>query len=195
MDIAANDIKKTLRMQALARRDGLDAASRARISAGLAQAAGALRLAPGSVVSGFWPIRSEIDPRPLMDALAGSGARFCLPAILDRTTIVFREYVPGMPLVDMGFGTKGPGAEAPVLDPDLMLVPLAAFDPAGNRIGYGAGHYDRAIARLHAKGRFPRPIGIAFDCQRVDAVPAEAHDAPLGEILSESGLRRFPLSP
>lgn len=194
MHSAARDIKDRLRAQALARRDALDPGFRARVSAGLAAAAGALGVAPGSVVSGFWPIRSEIDLRPLMAALADGGARLCLPAILDRTTIAFREYVPGMPLVDMGFGTKGPGAEAAILDPDLMLVPLAAFDAAGNRIGYGAGHYDRAIARLHAKGSVPRLIGTAFDCQQVEAVPAEAHDAPLGEILSESGLRRFPLA-
>jgi len=193
MHPAATETKDRLRTQALARRDGLDPGLRAQISAGLARAAGGLGLAPGSVVSGFWPIRSEIDPRPLMDALAEGGARLCLPAILDRATIVFREYVPGMPLVAMGFGTRGPGAEAAILDPDAMLVPLAAFDGAGNRIGYGAGHYDRAIARLHARGRVPRLIGTAFDCQQVDAVPAEAHDAPLGEILTESGLRRFRL--
>lgn len=194
MDAVAKDIKDRLRRAALGRRDALDPAFRAEVSARLAEAAGALGLAPGSVVSGFWPIRSEIDLRPLMAALAARGARLALPAILDRATIVFREYVPGMPLVDMGFGTRGPGAEAAVLDPDAMLVPLAAFDAAGNRIGYGAGHYDRAIARLHQKGLRPRLIGAAFDCQQVDAVPAEAHDAPLGEILSETGLRRFPLT-
>lgn len=195
MDIPANEIKKTLRAQALARRDALDPVSRAQISDGLAGVAAALGIAPGSVVSGFWPIRSEIDPRPLMAALAREGIRLCLPAILDRATVVFREYPPGAPLVDMGFGTRGPGPEAAVLDPETMLVPLAAFDAAGNRIGYGAGHYDRAIARLHAKGRLPRLIGLAFDCQQVEAVPAEPHDARLGEILSESGLRRFPLVP
>ena len=194
MDAVAKDIKDRLRRAALGRRDALDPAFRAQVSARLAEAAGALGLAPGSVVSGFWPIRSEIDLRPLMAALAARGARLALPAILDRATIVFREYVPGMPLVDMGFSTKGPGAEAAVLDPDAMLVPLAAFDAAGNRIGYGAGHYDRAIARLHQRGLRPRLIGAAFDCQQVDAVPAEAHDAPLGEILSETGLRRFPLT-
>ena len=194
MDAAAKETKNTLRARALARRDALDPGFRARVSARLADMAEEIGIAPGTVVSGFWPIRSEIDLRPLMATLAGRGARLCLPAILDRTTMVFRDYVAGMALVDMGFGTRGPGAEAAVLDPETMLVPLAAFDAAGNRIGYGAGHYDRAIARLHARGMRPRLIGIAFDCQRVDAVPAEAHDAPLGEILTESGLRRFPLS-
>ena len=90
--------------------------------------------------------------RPLMFALREQGARLCLPAILDKHTIVFRELVRGAPMVDMGFGTVGPHEEAEVLDPAIMLVPLAAFDARGHRIGYGAGYYDRAIARLHDKG-------------------------------------------
>lgn len=129
--------------------------------------------------------------RPLLFALRESGARLCLPAILDNTTIVFRELVRGAGLVDMGFGTAGPGEEAEVLDPTLMLVPLAAFDGRGHRIGYGAGYYDRAIARLEAKGAPPRLIGIAFDCQQVERVPDEPHDVIIPEILTESGLRRF----
>ncbi|RIK86408.1 MAG: 5-formyltetrahydrofolate cyclo-ligase [Hyphomicrobiales bacterium] len=193
MDAAAKELKKTLRGAALARRDALDPAWRADASLAMAAAADTLAIAPGTVVSGFLPIRSEADLKPLMAALAQRGARLCLPVILDRATIVFREYLAHRPLVDTGFGTSGPDADAAVLDPAVMLVPLAAFDAQGNRIGYGAGHYDRAIARLHAKGLAPRLVGVAFDCQRVDAVPAEAHDVRLGECLSESGLRRFPL--
>ena len=78
-----------------------------------------------------------------------------------------------------------------MLDPDILLVPLAAFDDRGHRIGYGAGHYDRAIARLIDAGRAPRLIGIAFNCQEVDRVPDEGHDVVLSEVLTESGLRRF----
>jgi len=116
------------------------------------------------------------------------GARLCLPVVLDRETIVFRDLLRGAQMVDTGFGTAGPGEEAEILDPALMLVPLSAFDGNGNRIGYGAGHYDRAIARLRAKGKTPRLIGIAFACQEVEAVPAEPHDAPLDAILTEVGL-------
>ena len=129
--------------------------------------------------------------RPMMFALREHGARLCLPAILDKHTIVFRELVRGAPLVDMGFGTVGPHEEAEVLDPDIMLVPLAAFDGRGHRIGYGAGYYDRAIARLQEKGKEPRLVGIAFDCQEVERVPDENHDVVIPEILTESGLRRF----
>lgn len=185
--------KKQLRREALARRDALDLGYRIEAALGLVEAAGAIDVAPGMVVSGFWPMRSEMDLRPLMAALRENGARLCLPAILDKETIVFRELLRGAPMIDMGFGTLGPGPEAEVLDPALMLVPLAAFDAVGERIGYGAGYYDRAIARLESRGLAPRLVGVAFDCQQVDRVPAEAHDRRLRFLLSESGLRAFPL--
>jgi 5-formyltetrahydrofolate cyclo-ligase len=94
-------------------------------------------------------------------------------------------------LVSTGFGTVGPGADAAVLDPDIMLVPLSAFDRTGHRIGYGAGYYDRAIERLWQKGLDPQLIGIAFDCQEVPSVPAEPHDVRLDAILTESGYSVF----
>jgi len=188
---SAKDLKKQLRSQALARRDSLDRGWRATMSQRMAAAADRIAVNSDAIVSGFWPIRSEVDVRPLMLALGDRGARLCLPAILDRTTIVFRELVAGAPLIDMGFGTLGPPESAEVLDPSVMLVPLAAFDARGHRIGYGAGHYDRAIARQNAAGRAPRLIGIAFDCQEVERVPDEPHDVVIPEILTESGLRRF----
>ncbi len=186
-------LKKALRAEALGRRDALDPEWRIEASLRIADAGAALLpIEPGTVVSGFWPMRSEVDVRPLMFSLRERGARLCLPAILDRTTIVFRELVRGAPMVDMGFGTHGPGPEAAVLEPALMLMPLAAFDARGHRIGYGGGYYDRAISRLHAAGREPRLVGIAFDCQEVPRVPDEPHDVVLGAVLTESGLRNFP---
>lgn len=184
-------LKKALRAEALARRDGLDPVWRAEIALRIANIAGALVEEPGTVVSGFWPMRSEVDVRPLMAALRDLGAVLCLPAIIDRTTIVFRELVRGAPLVDMGFGTMGPGEEARLLEPSVMLVPLAAFDSRGHRIGYGGGYYDRAISKLRAKGHTPRLVGVAFDCQEVEHVPEEVHDIVIPEMLTESGLRSF----
>ncbi|WP_374828093.1 5-formyltetrahydrofolate cyclo-ligase [Pseudochrobactrum saccharolyticum] len=139
-------------------------------------------------VSGFWPIRSEIDPRPLMRVLEARGMTLCVPAILDKQTIEFRTLSFGDTLVETGFGTMGPPADAPVVDPDIMLIPLAAFDRAGNRIGYGAGYYDRAIAALHHKNKHPLLIGVAFDAQRVDHIAHEPHDVALNYILTETGL-------
>ena len=184
--------KKQLRKEALARRDALDPFWRIEASLEMAETArDSIAFEPGAIVSDFWPMRSEVDVRPMMFALREHGARLCLPAILDKSTIAFRELVRGAPLVEMGFGTHGPGEEAEVLDPDIMLIPLAAFDGRGHRIGYGAGYYDRAIGRLQDAGKQPRLIGIAFDCQEVSEVPDEPHDVVIPEILTESGLRRF----
>jgi 5-formyltetrahydrofolate cyclo-ligase len=188
MDTTA--LKGDLRKGRLAARDAIPAEERIEKSLTIAShALGVIPVAPGTVVSGFLPIRSEVDTRPLMDHLRERGARLCVPAILDKTTIVFRELVRGAELVPGTFGTVGPGLEAAELDPDIMLMPLSAFDAAGHRIGYGGGYYDRAISRLHEKGLKPRLIGIAFDCQEVASVPAEPHDVKLDAVLTESGYR------
>ena len=186
--------KAALRKERLALRDAMTPGMRLAASLAMRDHAGdVLEFVPGQVISGFWPIRSEADVRPLMERLRERGARLCLPAILDRQTIVFRELVPGAAIVETGFGTTGPADDAPVVDPDILLVPLSAFDKTGHRIGYGAGYYDRAIDRLRAKGLKPRLIGIAFDCQEVASVPAEPHDVALDALLTESGLRIFGL--
>ncbi|RLP28429.1 5-formyltetrahydrofolate cyclo-ligase [Mesorhizobium sp. YM1C-6-2] len=189
------ELKRELRREALARRDALDPSFRIEAALEMTEfARNSIEVEPGAIASGFWPMRSEVDVRPLMFALRENGARLCLPAILDKTTMIFRELVRGAALVDMGFGTAGPGDEAEALDPSIMLVPLAAFDTRGHRIGYGAGYYDRAISRLTDAGHAPRLIGIAFDCQEVPTVPDEPHDVIIPEILTESGLRRFTAS-
>ncbi|MGB3415951.1 MAG: 5-formyltetrahydrofolate cyclo-ligase [Mesorhizobium sp.] len=186
------ELKQHFRKEALARRDNLDPVWRIEQALHISETmSAAIAVEPGQVVSGYWPMRSEIDVRPLLYSLAERRARLCLPAILDKTTMVFRELVRGAPLVAMGFGTFGPDATAEVLDPAVMLVPLAAFDARGHRIGYGGGFYDRAIERLVGAGKPPHLIGIAFDCQEVERVPEEPHDVMLAEILTESGLRRF----
>lgn len=188
--------KARLRGERLAARDALTQAERQQKSRAMTEhGASAIPLTPGAVVSGFMPIRSEADIRPLMEALRTQGARLVLPVVLDRETIVFRAFEVDAPLVRTGFGTTGPGEDAQVLDPDILLVPLSVFDGHGQRIGYGAGHYDRAIARLHGKGRVPILIGVAFDCQEVPSVPAEPHDVPLHAVLTESGLRWFSAQP
>ncbi len=188
--------KSRLRGERLAARDALTQAERQQKSRAMTEhGASAIPLTPGAVVSGFMPIRSEADIRPLMEALRTRGARLVLPVVLDRETIIFRAFEVGAPLVRTGFGTTGPGEDAQVLDPDILLVPLSVFDGHGQRIGYGAGHYDRAIARLHGKGRVPILIGVAFDCQEVPSVPAERHDVPLHAVLTESGLRWFSAQP
>ncbi len=184
-------MKAQLRKERLELRDRIPAETRIEYSLAMATFGEALAFEPGAVISGFLPIRSEADIRPLMARLRERGARLCLPVVLDRETIVFRELLPGAELVSTGFGTRGPGPEAAELDPDILLVPLAAFDGRGHRIGYGAGHYDRAIARLRQKGLDPRLIGIAFACQEVAHVPFEPHDVRLEAVVTENGMRTF----
>lgn len=186
------ELKAQMRAERLALRDAIPPEVRIEKSLAMAEHAGeAVAFDPGTIVSGFMPIRSEADIRPLMGRFQARGARLCVPAILDKQTIVFRELVRGAPLIATGFGTSGPPADAAVLDPEIMLVPLSAFDDRGHRIGYGAGYYDRAIDRLRQKGMHPKLIGIAFDCQEVAHVPDEPHDISLDAILTESGLRFF----
>ena len=185
-------LKAQLRAERLALRDAIPTDERIDKSIAMAEHAGqAIAFDPGTIISGFLPIQSEVDIRPLMVRYRARGARLCVPAILDKLTIVFRELIPGAPLIPTGFGTAGPGEDAAVLDPAVMLVPLSAFDRRGHRIGYGAGYYDRAIDRLRQKGLNPKLIGIAFDCQEVAHVPDEPHDICLDAMLTESGLRLF----
>jgi 5-formyltetrahydrofolate cyclo-ligase len=184
--------KARLRGERLAARDALTPLERQQKSEAMTvHGASAICLAPGAVISGFMPIRSEADIRPLMETLREKGGRIVLPVVLNRETIVFRAFEADTLLVKTGFGTAGPAEGADVVDPDILLVPLSVFDGQGQRIGYGAGHYDRAIARLHGKGQTPVLIGVAFDCQEVPSVPAEQHDVPLHAVLTESGLRWF----
>ncbi|WP_413710199.1 5-formyltetrahydrofolate cyclo-ligase [Rhizobium sp. Rhizsp82] len=188
----SKQLKADMRAERLSLRDAIPAEMRIEKALSMADHAGeAVAFDPGTIISGFLPIRSEADIRPLMARFQARGARLCVPAILDKQTIVFRELLRDAPLIATGFGTSGPGPDAPVLDPDILLVPLSAFDARGHRIGYGAGYYDRAISLLRQKGRKPRLIGIAFDCQEVAHVPDEPHDISLDAILTESGLRFF----
>ncbi len=194
-EFAKDDVraaKKALRGQILAHRDGLPAAKRIEKSLAICEHASSnVDFAPGTVISGFFPIRSEVDLRPLMDRLRQRGARLCLPAVVDKTTIEFRQLLRDGDLIETGFGTIGPSPNAQCLNPAIMLVPLSVFDPVGGRIGYGAGYYDRAIERLCQLGIVPALIGAAFSCQEVEKVPLEAHDRLLDAIVTEDGYRAF----
>jgi 5-formyltetrahydrofolate cyclo-ligase len=168
----------------LARRDALDPAFRAHASRAVADRALALdAVVSASRVAGFWPIRTEIDPRPLMLALAARGARLALP-VVDHPLLRFRAWRPGKALVSRGFGLSEPGEDVPEVAPDVFLVPLAAFDRRGGRIGYGKGHYDRALAAARA-ARSILAIGLAFAVQEVASVPVTAHDEPLDIVVTE----------
>jgi 5-formyltetrahydrofolate cyclo-ligase len=139
----------------------------------------------GTVVSAYWPLGDEIDPRPLMLALHSLGHRLVLPAIRAAgEPLDFRAWQPGEPLVPAGFGTQEPAATAPSVAPSVLLVPLLAFDAAGYRLGYGGGFYDRSLALLHAAGD-TLAVGLAYADQQVAAVPRGATDQPLDLVVTE----------
>jgi len=150
-----------------------------------------LATAPGTIISGYSPIRSEIDPVPLMRALATHGARLALPAVMARgKSLAFRAWSPNDRLMLGPLGILEPSPAAAEVIPDIMLVPLAAFDRAGHRIGYGAGHYDFTLAHLR-KLKHIVAVGLAFAAQEIMAVPALPHDVALDYVLTEKELLDF----
>ena len=140
----------------------------------------------GPVVAAYLPIGSEIDPRPLMRRLEREGAKLALPCVQDDGSMIYRHYKRGDPLEKRGFGLLEPGHEVPEVKPTLVLAPLLGFDRSGNRLGYGKGHYDRALQRLRAQGRV-FVCGLAYFGQEVEALPAEPHDVPLDWVMTERG--------
>jgi 5-formyltetrahydrofolate cyclo-ligase len=177
--------KVELRAAALARRNALTPEHRLTAAEAIAARAFPVDLLPVSIVAGYSPIRSEIDPLPLLQALARRGARLALPVVVARDRpLIFRSWSADTTLVRGYFGILEPPPDAAVLEPDVVLVPLAAFDRAGHRIGYGAGHYDRTFAQLRRSKSFVA-VGMAFSVQEIPQVPALQHDAPLDYIATE----------
>ena len=182
----ANPSKAELRAAALARRDALSPEERSHAAQAIAARGLPFGLASGMVISGYSPIRSEIDPMPLMLTLAAQGARLALPAVTARgQALVFRAWSPNDRMVLGGLGILEPSPAAAELSPDVMLVPLAAFDRVGHRIGYGAGHYDYTFVHLR-RSKPVMGVGVAFAAQEIEAVPALAHDVALDYVLTET---------
>src|SRR3954451_19292884 len=181
------ETKDALRQEVFERRDALDRGWRRQASRAIAERALALpELRDATPVGGYWPIRSEVDPRPLMEALLGRGQDVALSQILPPH-LSFRQWQPGDVLVKGGFGVREPGPDAPEVFPKALLVPLVAFDRRGGRIGYGKGHFDRAIAALEEKHPV-LTIGLAYSVQEIDEVPTEPHDRLLDAIITEDEL-------
>lgn len=179
------DRKAELRRAALARRDALPPTERAQAAETIAARAFPLAVAGGVVVSGYMPMKSEINPLPLLRRLAEAGAGLALPVVAGPgKPLIMRAWSFGEPLVAEVWGIRQPAAQAPVTEPDILIVPLLAFDRAGHRIGYGAGYYDMTIAAARAR-RAVSAVGIAFAAQEVDAVPASPRDEPLDLVLTE----------
>jgi 5-formyltetrahydrofolate cyclo-ligase len=178
--------KAQLRREALARRDALPVEIRKAVAEAIAARAFPLAVVPGVTVCGFMPLKSEINPLPLMRQLTDAGARLALPVVIGLgKPLIMRSWQWGEPLIPGVWGIRQPPPTAPELQPDVLLVPLLAFDRRGHRIGYGAGYYDLTIAQLRAKKPIAA-VGIAFAAQEVETVPRTAFDAQLDLVLTES---------
>jgi 5-formyltetrahydrofolate cyclo-ligase len=151
-----------------------------------------LDIAAHAIVAGYWPVRDEADPRGLMKAL---GTPLALPRIdAKHKALSFREWREPDALVDNHHGIPEPRADAKIVTPDVVLVPLLAFDAHGHRLGYGGGYFDRTLEALRAN-RKVLAVGIAYAGQEVAALPAEPHDHALDMIVTETGIRRFTTRP
>jgi 5-formyltetrahydrofolate cyclo-ligase len=177
--------KSILRQSALACRDAMPAAARAAAAEAVAQRPFSVAITPGAIVSGYSPMKSEFNPVPLMRRLADAGARLALPVTPKRGhPLIMRAWNFGDELASGVWGIREPKPDSPEVFPDIMLVPLAAFDRAGHRIGYGAGYFDRTIARVRAMKPVVT-IGLAFADQEIGRVPATAFDQALDLVLTE----------
>jgi 5-formyltetrahydrofolate cyclo-ligase len=138
-----------------------------------------------SVAGGYFPIRDELDPLDFLTAVRARGIRIALPQTRPGPDLAFAEWLPGSALAKGRFGIPEPAAGSPEAIPDIVLVPLLAFDRRGGRLGYGAGYYDAALRRLRGGG-LAIAIGIAFDEQELAAIPQEPQDERLDMILTPS---------
>ncbi len=187
MPVSVSELKRALRKEMLAKREAISSIFRKQAGEMIEKRGIPVAVAPGSIVSGWFAMGAELDPLPLMTRLHAAGARLALPAIVEGK-LIFRAWEPGEALQRAGFGTSEPGKTAPEVDPDIVLTPLLAFDPQGLRLGYGKGHYDGGLARLRSTKKITA-IGLAFDEQCVEKVPAEPHDQRLDYVITENGIR------
>jgi 5-formyltetrahydrofolate cyclo-ligase len=177
--------KKELRGAALALRDALSPTLRAAAAETIAARAFPVKVAPGMIVSGFSPMKTEINPIPLMRKLADAGAGLALPCIVGRGhALIMRAWNFGAALESGQWGIREPTPDAAEVAPDILIVPLVCFDRAGHRIGYGAGYYDMTIRALRARKKIVA-IGIAFTAQEISKVPATERDERLDLVLTE----------
>lgn len=138
-----------------------------------------------AILAGYWPFASEMDVRPALVALDRTGVLLTLPEVAAKDRpLRFRAWRPDEPLVEGAHGTFHPQMTAPLMRPDVVLVPLLAFDRRGYRLGWGGGYYDRTLALLRKTGQCVA-IGVAYAAQEVDEVPTDEYDQPVDWIITE----------
>jgi 5-formyltetrahydrofolate cyclo-ligase len=177
--------KAALRTAALVLRDALPAADRTAAAEAIAMRPFPVTISAGMIVSGFSPMKTEINPFPLMRKLAGAAGSLALPAIAGRgKPLIMRAYAFGDEFARGQWGIREPKSDVPEVFPDVLIVPLACFDRAGHRVGYGAGYYDMTLRRLRAM-KTVVAVGIAFAAQEIPRVPTTERDERLDLVLTE----------
>ena len=142
-------------------------------------------LVSGRTVAGYAPLPGEMDPGPLMTMLSEAGAQLALPVMPEgEGALQFHAYAPGDVLERRAFGVLEPSRQAPIVEPDIILVPLVGADPAGTRLGFGKGYYDRTLGALRQK-RPVLAIGLAYAEQVLETLPADPHDQALDAVLTD----------
>ena len=190
MSLPLDEVKKQTRAQAAKRRAAAFAENPGAPAAVAERLLASGLIAEGMILSAYWPMRSEIDTRPLLEALHGAGHRLCLPIVPGPDQpLIFRAWAPGDDLVIGGFKTEVPSDDKEELEPDLLCAPMLAFDRAGYRLGYGGGFYDRTLEKLRAR-KPALAVGLAFAAQEQEAVPRGPHDQPLDAIVTEKEVIR-----
>lgn len=192
-----NAAKRAARAAAVQRRDA------ARAMAGTAAATriadhffSAVPLPAEPCIAGYAAIGSEADPSEVLRRAAGNGHVCGLPRVAEKhAPLVFLRWRPGDPLVAGAHGTKEPIADAPRCHPNVVLVPLLAYDRHGRRLGYGGGYYDRTLAALRAEGTRALAVGVAFSAQETDDLPEEEFDVRLDWVVTEAGAQAFAAPP
>jgi 5-formyltetrahydrofolate cyclo-ligase len=188
--------KRKLRDEARERRRRAAAAAGTQAGERLAEnyfeaAAGFANRSQTAPVSGYWPMAEEMDVRPLMRRLHAGGHVIGLPVVVAKgMPLVFRRWQPGAALATAAFGLRQPAADALQVVPEILLVPLLAFDPFGYRLGWGGGFYDRTLAALR-KARAVIAVGVAYSAQRVERLPRTERDQPLDWVVTDEWFMEF----
>jgi 5-formyltetrahydrofolate cyclo-ligase len=145
-----------------------------------------LVMTPAATVSAYWPLAGELDPRPALRTVAARGAKLALPRVVgDGQTLAFHLWRPEDRLIEGRFKVMEPDPTSPEATPDILLVPLLAFDKACRRLGHGKGYYDRTLAKLRRANPSTLAIGVAFALQEVERVPTDEHDQTLDMVMTE----------
>ncbi|MHA1597989.1 MAG: 5-formyltetrahydrofolate cyclo-ligase [Alphaproteobacteria bacterium] len=186
--MSPDDEKARLRTEARAlRRAAFEAAGATAASAIAKHGMDFLGSVEGRVVAGYMAHGSEVDLGPLLAALADAGATLALPVVrAANVALTFRAWLPGDPLIEGAYGIGAPDDTALEVTPDIVLVPLLAFDADGHRLGQGGGFYDRTLENLRRHGDVTA-IGVAFAAQRVSTIPRIEHDQRLDGVITEDG--------